>query len=298
MRKSLLCLAMTASYLVACGQQPTAGEIADAEETVAEEQSTQEHMPPETPGPQSGEKSFAPDLNSSPVVTADRAITGDDLRDLNAWTAASTAILTSPRFRTNMTALAGNFPNIWLSGEVGTMTPAALHQLLTNASGDYRYLATRQVWRTDQQHKISVGSDPQNRHRTAIMYIGRNHLGRYRSTDAVERSCAINSMVHEITHTISRSLTKFDYAVTDTGSGRIGAGKNPYASYFVGTVAQCSHLQDIRRIGEGDLMQCINTFGTRDFRNKRCDKYKNGEPVQPPAPRPRRTKGKSSSSGG
>lgn len=183
-----------------------------------------------------------------------------------------------------MVALRPTYSTIWLSGDVGTRDPSALQQLLTSPSGNFRYVSTRLTWKANRR-KISVGPDSRTRHSTAVMYIGRNHLARFRSTDQVERSCAINSMAHEITHTMSASSTMFETAVTDTGGGRVGAGNNPFASYFVGAVAQCTYLQELGRVTSEGLQQCIETFGARVFWGGRCGSYKNGEAVKWPKDR-------------
>lgn len=246
--------------------------------------------PPAPPGPQS-EKAFAVDASPTPVLRADSSITGDELRDLNAWTTIATTTLASPRFKSNMTELEKSFPSIWLSAGSGSMSPTQLHGLITAASGNFRYLPTRQIWRTRLQHKISVGSDPAAGNRTALLHIGKLHLERYRAENRVEHSCAVNSLAHEIMHTISASPTKFQYAVTDTGSGRNGAGSKPFASYFVGTVAQCTYLQEIGRVDDAGLRACVGTFGAQVFHGKRCNRFKDGEPIAWPKPRPGRRSG-------
>lgn len=229
-----------------------------------------ENDPPAPPQPQ-GEALFEP-VSTAPLLVIDPAIVGDDRVRLQAWIDTAVRTLRSQRFAANMASLQASYPSIWLSSAMPARSPSALQQLLTAPASPARYLSTRLVFR-QQPNKISVGSDPRAGHRTAIMYIGRNHLNRSFDTNEVAKSCAINSLVHEITHTLSASATQFQYGITDTGSGTSGSGGLPLASYFTGSVAQCTYLQERGIVPAGGLNACVANYGTRSFYSRRCTSY-------------------------
>jgi hypothetical protein len=54
----------------------------------------------------------------------------------------------------------------------------------------------------------------------------------------------------------------------------------PLASYLIGSVAQCTYLQEIGRVPAGGLGACVAVFGTRNFNNARCNRFTNGEAVE------------------
>ena len=129
----------------------------------------------------------------------------------------------------------------------------------------------------------------------AVIFLGRRHLERYRSRDVVERSCAINTMAHEMAHTVSLTPVLFTRAFGDTvrEQVRIEGRKShsPVASYLVGAVAQCTWLQGQGRIAPWAISECVEVFGVRSFNSLRCNRFGPGTPVQlgaflPPAAEP------------
>lgn len=106
----------------------------------------------------------------------------------------------------------------------------------------------------------------------------------WRSADPVQRSCAINTLAHEIAHTVSVSPLVFTAGFTDTSltervipGRRPGAG--PVASYLIGSAAQCAWLERQGRIARADLAACVEVFGAAGF-NDRCEAFGRGQPVR------------------
>lgn len=114
----------------------------------------------------------------------------------------------------------------------------------------------------------------------------------FQSQDIVERSCAINTAAHEYAHTISTMPVRYDAAFTDTNDRQelIPNRRNPgtpVASYLIGTVAQCTWLQDQGRVGAGGLQACVQTFGVAAMNLERCRSFAGGQPVTPRPDLPR-----------
>jgi hypothetical protein len=83
-----------------------------------------------------------------------------------------------------------------------------------------------------------------------------------------------------MTHTISNSPQFVILVLEDEGSGGPGVGTTtPIASYLVGSVAQCTYLQQEGRIQAGDLKSCVATFGISSFASNRCGRFPGTGPV-------------------
>jgi hypothetical protein len=117
--------------------------------------------------------------------------------------------------------------------------------------------------------------------------IGRGILEQYISQDRVDKSCAVNAMAHEMSHTISIHPIFYIRAFEDSRTsdeGIVGRDENSYSpisSYLIGTVAQCTYLQIDGIIRSDELRDCVRVFGTRSFNDKRCRAFSDGKPVAP-----------------
>ena len=117
----------------------------------------------------------------------------------------------------------------------------------------------------------------------------------WRAQDPVVRSCALNTLAHEIAHTVSVSPFVFTPAFTDTSldQPRIPGrrpGESPIGSYLIGSAAQCAWLAREGRIEEAERGHCVEVFGTAGF-NDRCEAFGAGEPVRERAGLPPRMPG-------
>ena len=80
---------------------------------------------------------------------------------------------------------------------------------------------------------------------SASFTLGRGHMFNWRSENIVRKSCAINTVSHEISHLVSTDPIKFDIKsqiIQDLGAAK-HSENNAVASYLIGTVGQCTWLQ-------------------------------------------------------
>lgn len=116
----------------------------------------------------------------------------------------------------------------------------------------------------------------------ASFTLGRANLGYWGSSDPVERSCAINTVAHEMSHLISSDATAFredTQPIRDTNAGT-RSGTNAVASYLVGTVAQCTWLQKQNHSPAVNIKECVKVFGHRGFNQLRCDQFKQNKEIK------------------
>jgi hypothetical protein len=248
----------------------------------------------ETQSAGKGEKFFAND--DAPGLFLD-AVSSTEERTLlqNIATDVDT-LLTSAEFYENLDTVASGYTSIWLGTSRKSVSPAELVKTIKNEDASHRYVPTPVALVGAGQNDFAAAGQSGAKERVGnediwvtFMSIGRRHLARYRSRNAVEKSCSINTVAHERSHTFSSSPTYANLVVEDSGTGApsIG-GTTPIASYLIGSVAQCTSLQNAKRIAKSDVKACVEAFGISDFKNTRCDQFDASEavkwPKDPPKP--------------
>lgn len=203
--------------------------------------------------------------------------------------------LQSDRFRANLLSLSSAYSQsfVYYLGDdaPGRRTPVfqTPSELLDVVSGrsPYRYVRSPAfVVDGDEARAGWTGRDDQS----GSMTIGRVHLDRWRSADPVEQSCAINTVAHEMTHLVSNRPNLFMNQITDSRAATLtafsadGSPINPpraVASYLIGTVAQCTWLQENGYSPAVDLASCVEVFGHRGYNKNRCQAFSGGRAVAP-----------------
>lgn len=208
------------------------------------------------------------------------------------WIAETYSILESSKFHENLLRIGNDYPNIWFSPFLELHSPKELSNLIklksvkhpdawrvpsalalsgfplkdTNAEDGYGIEGDRYAgvgWTGYSVNSVS----------TAAMRIGRVHFDRFTSSDIVERSCAINTLAHEISHTYSRYTNQYVEFILDTANKGAQHDGTPLASYFIGSVAQCTYLENEGRISTKGLLACVRTFGLTRYNNNRCNDF-------------------------
>jgi len=208
------------------------------------------------------------------------------------WIAETYRILDSNKFHENLLRIGTDYPNIWLSEYLDLHSPKELSDLLKLKS-----IKHPNAWRVpaalalsgfplkdpnagdgygkkaDRYAGVGWTGYSENSTSTAAMRLGRVHFDRFISKDVVERSCAINTMAHEISHTYSRNPNQYVEFIQDTVSDGPKHDGTPIASYFIGTIAQCTYLENERRISAKDLLACVRTFGLSRYNSDSCNDF-------------------------
>ena len=202
----------------------------------------------------------------------------------------SYSVLRSPAFTRNLLSLGDRYPVIYTRPDKQDATVTDLARVVALEPLGSRY-APAMVELVGQIE----GADPMRAHASAgegvgfgrysDITIGRALLDQFRSSDQVERSCAINAVAHEYAHTITLTPVGFRHAFTDTrgDQSRIPDRRHPgtpVASYLIGAVAQCTWLQNNGRIDDSNIEACVEVFGVNAFNNARCYSFLGGEAVK------------------
>jgi len=238
-----------------------------------------------------------PDIVSGDVPADNRAA-------LQQWIAESIALLQSPEFEANFHRASALYPDVYVSKTEDIIPSATLLKRLKTRDPmrpalwwpkTYVVLtgppaarsADRLGFGFEASRDAGAGPFPENASPalTGEIALGRLHFARYTRGDAVEKSCALNTMTHEIGHTLSDKRDEFWMHILDTEPNVTPPYGVFEASYFIGTVAQCTYLQSIGRVSEIEFQSCLLTFGSPGtssrFRSIACDDFPGNKPISP-----------------
>jgi hypothetical protein len=239
---------------------------------------------------------FAATASADPVYVTD-VENAAEREAFNRLVTEASATLRSERFHSNLRSLSNSYPAVYVHflgsnapGAERTSVTQTVDQLSAVVSGRAPYRFVR-----SPAYLVGTSSDDTARagwtgtsEQLGSMTIGRSHLARWQSQDEVERSCAINTVAHEMTHLISNSPSIFMGHITDSfaatltsvrSDGSPISPRHAVASYLIGTVAQCTWLQEKGYLPAVDLATCVQVFGDRGHNGLRCRSFSGSRAV-------------------
>jgi len=98
--------------------------------------------------------------------------------------------------------------------------------------------------------------------------IGREVFDRYNGS-TISKSCTYNTLAHEWTHTIGKNQPEHWAITVDTADKSIPSSV-PLLPYLLGSVIQCSWLQNQGALQNKDLSSCVEMFGVTKFNSLLC----------------------------
>ena len=239
----------------------------------------------------------------NPVIVVG-AVDPSDRDALSAWISETVSLLKSPAFETNFKRASVIYPEIYVSK---TQDIISSDLLLTRLKTQDPYLTAlwwpktyvvlsgetatrledRRGFGFDAPRNAGAGPYPENEIATPTgeIALGRLHFARYVKGDVVEKSCAINTMAHEISHTLSDRPDRFWMHILDSQRHATPPRGVFEASYFIGSVAQCTYLETVERIEPSEFETCIRTFSDMSmssrFRSIACDDFPGDKSISP-----------------
>jgi hypothetical protein len=196
-------------------------------------------------------------------ITIDSTVRGADRETVESLLATTEAIIRSDAFARNLAGLQDSW--LWLSPYGELLSPAGVAQIYQGRNRTVRFVPTT-IEVVDQ-------NSPTQGFRSAdasVIRLPPYVLDRWRAESLVARSCAVNSLAHEIAHSFSQSRTSAEHVFADRGKGRFPPWfYGPLASYTIGAAAQCTMLEAEERL-EGGFARCMRTWGTKQFNSNYC----------------------------
>lgn len=119
----------------------------------------------------------------------------------------------------------------------------------------------------------------------AVVELGPVVLKRWKRGSALSKSCAINTLAHELAHTVVdfRGGEAWQPYKDEGDSWMWLLGGKHIVSYAVGAIAQCTYLEQSGGLTTS-FDQCVQDRGTQSFNASGCDDE--GETSEPEAPKP------------
>lgn len=233
------------------------------------------------------------DLFGPPATLTLNAVPPADSADFRRLTEEANRILRSGALSENLRSLQRAYPTIFARPE-HEITLAQTADYLAGKGARFVPMPVDLVEALDADGKKNASAVRYvegGRDSSASMRIIRPVLERYRSPNRVQQACAINTLAHELSHTLSLQPDRFVQLFKDTKLNRSDHSV-PRASYFLGSLAQCTYLQEVAPAqlarGPEALMTCLQVFGETAFNTLRCKSFRNDQPValRPDLPAP------------
>lgn len=179
----------------------------------------------------------------------------NEAREVQSLIDEATRVVLSDAFARNLVSI--DQP-IALSPFGPRVNPSTVLTLLQGRDPAYSYVPTRVRW-------ISNGGNSNNGLGAgSIINLSNEVRSQWRSDDPRRRALAINSMAHELSHSLSHESGRLDYVFTDRFFSFYFLHRSKaIASYTIGTVAQCTWLAEV----EPNLVlaECYRRYGLRSF---------------------------------
>lgn len=190
------------------------------------------------------------------VVTQLEATAGTvEAQEMQSLVDEATRTILSDAFAHNLTSI--DRP-IALSPFGPRVNSSTLLTLLLGTDPAYTYVPTRLRW-------VTSGGNSNNGAGVGSIVNLTNHVrSNWQSDDPRVQSLAINSMAHELSHSLSHEPSQLDNVFTDKFFSLYFLHRSKaIASYTVGTVAQCTWLAE--KVPDLVLMDCYRRYGLRNF---------------------------------
>ena len=210
----------------------------------------------------------APLANTSPfTITVSGRVRAADRATLTEIVNATVSVITSERFAAHLDSIQQR--QLWLSPGGDTMSPREVRDIYLGRNDSMRPVPTVvTVTRRLFSDAPSTGWSSYSPARSTIT-LSTWEMKRWRQGSPDWRSCAVNTLAHEITHTISASAGRAEYVFTDQGRAASTEAGEPLVSYTVGSVAQCTMLESLGELS-GTFAACLEKWGTNHFYSGTC----------------------------
>jgi len=162
-----------------------------------------------------------------------------------------------PAFERNLRAVSSDFGPIAQSPFGQRLPSSVIADLYAGRDPAYSFYPARVTW-TEGEGASSTGGD-------GIIRLSKLVHDNWRAGSTMRRSLAINSLAHELSHTLSSRRDMLSMVFVDRGfSFGWLRGRPPIASYTIGSVAQCTFLEEHGQMAEG-LSACLRRYGVWHF---------------------------------
>jgi len=214
---------------------------------------------------------------ASPVFVGG-ASNKEEKQQLDSLVNSAYAILHSSELRKNLEVVKATYPEIFMRMDANSkkVTNGSIENLIAivQSENPFRY-ANSSVSLIGSTDNYTALAGVTGNNRDGSLALGRGHLDNWLSDNAVRKSCAVNTVSHELSHLVTLSLQAFrtdTQPIQDNGAAK-NSKQNAVASYLIGTAVQCTWLQAQGYMPKVDFKACVKVFGHRGFNGGRCRQF-------------------------
>jgi hypothetical protein len=179
-------------------------------------------------------------------------------------------VIRSPEFASNLLETRGFLGLLWLGPGGDKAEQSVVAAAYLGQDANHPLLPAMVEW-SGAGGNVKGGTDIINIGRSGQIVLDAQTRERWRSTDVMKKSCAINTLAHEMTHVVAlHPGVNNNQMFVDRGRSLIGCLDRPLVSYVVGAVAQCTYIAK-QGAGHEPLEACIHKRGTNILNEHACD---------------------------
>jgi hypothetical protein len=152
-------------------------------------------------------------------ITVADDVQPEDRQAVQGLVDATLQVITSDHFRDNLVRLDGATSRLWLSPYGETMSLEDVARVYRGEHQEVRPIPTVvQVNHRNSTPAQGFYYEPAFHSRITLTS---DVLTRWRSDSIEQKSCAVNTLAHEISHTFSSSTTQGEWVIADAGKGEV-----------------------------------------------------------------------------
>lgn len=174
-------------------------------------------------------------------------------------------VLRSNEFQSGVMEVAVFPDGLWLSPHGDTIPADKALAAYLGLDPRFTNVVSRVKWTT-----VNVTDSAPGKPAEALIQLGRSVLTQWSAAQVLRKSCAINSMAHELAHTVPQKQGEYIDLFTDDGRWWATCRDRALVSYTFGSVAQCVYLQEKGDPLGRDLKECVKHWGTNQFYSHDC----------------------------
>lgn len=220
--------------------------------------------------PAMGPETVVPFSPSYLSISIDSSVSSADRETVQDLIDVTVQVITSERFAQNLRGLRQPYHRLWLSPFGKTMTAEGVARIYL---GEHRTVRPVPIVIEVANQATPAQEFSDTLPLVSYILLPPYVLERWRGDTFERRSCAVNTLAHEISHSFSQNPTDAEYMFADKGKGwafnTISYLYGPLVSYTVGTVAQCTMLEEADELQDG-FAACLDAWGTDEFYSGSC----------------------------
>ena len=198
-------------------------------------------------------------------------LAGKELEDATTLVDATRETLESARFARNLIATRVFLAKLALGPNGAEIEQSQAAAMYLGQDPAHRVVPSTVDWSQSANRTVMANTNLLSNGHSGHISIGKITRERWADTiDIYKRSCAINTLAHEMAHLIPEAPGRSNASLfVDRGRWWATFWGRPLGSYVFGAVAQCTYLE-LHGIKQA-LSECVEQRGINDLMSRACE---------------------------